>query len=154
MNYSLLIGHWRIIEDSLLYVPERCTCEAAKHACAPSFVFSVPSQIQFRSALHHLTTCNKKTCQRLRARIIKGMQHKLSWLLAEDSVLGCIHVQPFLYGATKTTLNRNNFSVVAYHLSRCPKESCAQLRRSLLLSVRNELNASQEPKSLQLTDEP
>ena len=148
MAYSLVIGHWRIMEGSLLYVPEHCSCEKAKHACTPSYVFSVPSQIQFRAALQHFTTCNERSCRGVRNRVIASMRHKLAWLLSEDSLLGCVHIQPFLYGATRTTLDRTTFAPAAHHLARCPKESCAQLRRSLLLTIRNELNSIPEPKSL------
>jgi len=67
------------------------------------------------------------------------MTDKLEWLLTQERLLGCIHVQPALYGSKHVAMQRKDFPVIAQHLARCPKESCAQLRRALLLTVRENI---------------
>src|SRR6478752_2862833 len=114
-------------------------CHQAQKACMPAFVFSVPGQVNFREALHHLLTCQSRMCGSLRKKVRLGMQKKLRWLWREEALLGCIYVQPLLYrmAAVVDLDKKENFAAVAKHLSRCPQESCARLRRSLLLSIRD-----------------
>lgn len=113
------------------------TCEQAQRACRPSFVFSIPGQVHFRKALHHLLHCRRRVCLKLSRQVIDGMQDKLQWLLRQNAFLGCIHIQPYLYGQTKIIFRPQRFAPVAHHLVHCPKESCAQLRRSILLTIRS-----------------
>lgn len=105
----------------------------------PSFVFSVSGQTRFRSALDHLLACQKRECSVLRRKVKDGMREKLQWLFKEDVLLGCVHVQPFLYGSRHVSdvRQQRHFLPVAEHLAMCPHESCARLRRSLLLKVRD-----------------
>jgi hypothetical protein len=112
-------------------------CEEARHGCTPAFVFSIQGQVHFRSALKHLTGCHKQSCRKLRGRVMEGMRLKLVWLLEQEILLGCIHIQPLLYGSRRITLRHQEFPIIARHLAQCPKESCAQLRRALLLKVRD-----------------
>jgi len=67
------------------------------------------------------------------------MKSKVTWLFKEECLLGCVHVQPMLYGAKKAHIQRKDLNTIAHHLGRCPKESCAQLRRALLLTIRDDL---------------
>lgn len=60
--------------------------------------------------------------------------------MAEEALLGCVRVQPALYGRRRVVLQPRDFPALAYHLAHCPRESCAQLRRALLLTVRQELS--------------
>jgi len=137
MSYALTIGHLHIVPASAASLREYCDCETARAGLSPTYVFSVIGQIEFRMALQHLATCQKKECRSLRVKTVQGMLKKLQWLFEEESLLGCVHVQPYLYGSKKVLLNRKHFSGVATHLAACPKESCAQLRRALLLTVRS-----------------
>jgi len=70
------------------------------------------------------------------------MALKLRWLLAQECLLGCVHIQPSLYGKERVIMQRRDFPLIARHLAFCPKESCAQLRRALLLKVRDEVRPS------------
>ena len=79
----------------------------------------------------------------MRSRVIKSSRTKLGWLIKEKSLLGCVHVQPFLYGRRRVLLEPKNFEEIAQHLAECPKESCAQLRRSLLLRIRDDFSAAE-----------
>lgn len=115
-------------------------CIQARRACMPPFVFSIIGQVEFRNALHHLARCSKRDCRRLRRQVLAGMLKKLHWLLGQATWLGCIHVQPYIFGARKITLNQRNFSATAQHLAHCPKESCAQLRRAMLLTIREQVS--------------
>lgn len=115
-------------------------CKKAQHACMPPFVFSVSGQVEFRAALHHLITCRRRDCQQLRRKVLAGMTKKLRWLFGETVLLGCVHIQPYLFGASKITLDRHNFAAAAQHLAHCPKESCAQLRRAMLLTIREQVS--------------
>ncbi|MEX1997930.1 MAG: hypothetical protein WEA04_04655 [Candidatus Andersenbacteria bacterium] len=96
-------------------------------------------QIGFRHSLNHLASCQKRPCRRLKTLVMGGMLAKLQWLLHEECLLGCVLIQPYLYGTRRIILRRDHFPFVAQHLATCPKESCAQLRRALLLSVRDEV---------------
>lgn len=115
-------------------------CHHAKKACRPSFVFSIVGQVLFRQALHHVLHCPKRSCRSLGRTIAMGMQEKLRWLFEEEALLGCVLIQPYLYGQRRVIFTRTKFRAVASHLAGCPKESCAQLRRSLLLAIRDRLN--------------
>jgi hypothetical protein len=81
-------------------------------------------------------------CSSLRKKVRLGMQKKLRWLFQQEALLGCIFVQPMLYrmAAVVDLDKKENFVAVAKHLSRCPQESCARLRRSLLLSIRDHVS--------------
>lgn len=139
MAYTLTIGSLYVVTNGPLPVNEACSCEEARHGCTPSYVFSVSGQVGFRTALNHIAACSTQDCRGLRARVLDGMHEKLKWLMNEQTLLGCIHVQPTLYGAKRLTFARRDFPAVAHHLAHCPKESCAQLRRSVLLTIRNKL---------------
>lgn len=143
MNYALTFESF----SSLVNAPVKthdaeCECAEARALCAPSFVFSIEGQIGFRSALRHLATCQKRDCRGLRARVITSMNGKLGWLMNEECLLGCVHIQPALYGTKRVVMKRTDFPAIAGHLAKCPKESCAQLRRSILLRIRDELRPS------------
>lgn len=140
MSYALAFEPFPSFADATLAPStEDCDCAHARALCAPSFVFSIEGQIGFRSALRHLAGCQKRDCRVLRARVITSMNSKLGWLLHEECLLGCVHIQPALYGTKRVVMKRNDFPVIAAHLAKCPKESCAQLRRSVLLRIRDEL---------------
>jgi len=139
MSYTFTLGSLHVIPNGSVGLEEEYDCKEAKDGCAPSFVFSIAGQVGFRSALDHLTDCQKQHCRSLRARLHRSMRVKLQWLLEEECLLGCVIVQPQLYGSRRVVLKPGEFSAVARHLSRCPKESCAQLRRALLLTIRDEM---------------
>lgn len=80
------------------------------------------------------------------------MSKKLHWLFQQEALLGCITVQPFLY-RTNSVLNlddKKNFTFVTKHLAHCPHESCARLRRALLLTVRSTVSPNTREKVLVL----
>ncbi|MBI4022221.1 MAG: hypothetical protein HY372_02595 [Candidatus Andersenbacteria bacterium] len=137
MSYALTLGEVYVVNNGPISVRRFCSCDEARRGCTPAFVFSVPGQVRFRTALHHLIVCQRQRCRRLRARVIDSMTMKLGWLLTEESLLGCVHIQPLLYGQERIIMQRRDFPTVAKHLARCPRESCAQLRRALLLKVRD-----------------
>jgi len=139
MGYALTLGRVHVLAGMEGEVRHACSCDEARAGCRPAFVFSVPGQVRFRTALHHLTGCRKQSCRHLKSRVFAGMVDKLGWLLEEESLLGCVHIQPALYGAKSVSMRRRDFPAISRHLARCPKESCAQLRRALLLSVREEV---------------
>ncbi|HLD25842.1 MAG TPA: hypothetical protein VJC05_02265 [Candidatus Andersenbacteria bacterium] len=139
MSYALTLGSVHVLAGGPVVVNHTCNCEEARRGCLPAFVFSVPGQVRFRSALHHLSSCRRRACLQLRARVIDSMAEKLDWLLTEESLLGCVHIQPALYGRERIVMQRSDFPSVGRHLARCPKESCAQLRRALLLTVRDSI---------------
>ena len=139
MSYALTLGSLHVVADTAEELDETCSCTEAQEQCRPSFVFSVAGQIGFRTALRHLATCPKTSCRTLRSRVFTTMQSKVRWLMKEESLLGCIHIQPVLYGGKRVIMARKDFAAIAQHLARCPKESCAQLRRAVLLDIRDEL---------------
>ena len=141
MGYALSIGSITVFESDPIDLNIDCCCDEAQAGCTPSFVYSIPGQVDFRSSLHHLIKCNKRNCSHLRVSVFKGMRNKLRWLMDEHSLLGCIHVQPLLYGARGVSFKRKDFPQVSKHLAHCPKESCAQLRRALLLTIREEIRS-------------
>lgn len=144
MSYTLSIGQLHILGSDTEGVKEECSCQEARYGCAPPFVYSIPGQVGFRTALHHLIQCRRRSCRDLRSRVLKGMNDKLAWLMDEDSLLGCVHIQPTLYGAQRLIMRRRDFSAVAHHLASCPRESCAQLRRALLLTIRENIRDQHE----------
>lgn len=125
---------------------EACDCANARRACMPTFVFSVEGQVAFRGALDHLTHCRKTECLKLRRLVLQGMRGKLDRLFRESALLGCVHVQATVYGARRIRLTKDNFTTVCQHLAQCPKEACAKLRRSLLLSIRDLVSPNAQPK--------
>lgn len=139
MSYALTIGSLHILTDGAGHTTEECECDVARDLCAPSFVFSVEGQVGFRTALEHLAGCRARGCSALKTELFNSMKTKLDWLFREDCLLGCVHVQPLLYGSRKASMQKKDFSAIAHHLARCPKESCAQLRRSILLTIRDNL---------------
>lgn len=140
MSYSLrLLGSF-LGDGGTSIVHEECDCSEARRACMPTFVFSAEGQIGFRQALDHLISCRKLECSRLRKQVIAGMRNKLEVLFDDSIILGCVHVQPSLYSVRSVRLHSDTFAVAARHLARCPKESCARLRRALLLTVRDEVS--------------
>ncbi len=136
MSYAITVGHLHFLPLDVTTVQTDCSCEDARHGCSPTYVFSIVGQISFRTALNHLAMCQKKECRSLRVRVMKGIRAKLDWLFNEESLLGCVLVQPYLFGAKRPIMKREHFPWVANHLASCPKETCAQLRRALLLTVR------------------
>lgn len=143
MSYTLALEPLSPLLDSpQTPKSEACDCASARVLCAPSFVFSIEGQVGFRSALRHLAGCQKRDCRVLRGRVMGSMRSKLSWLMHEECLLGCVHIQPTLYGTKRILLKPAEFPGIATHLSKCPKESCAQLRRSILLRIRDELRPS------------
>ncbi len=78
------------------------------------------------------------------------MYKKLQWLFKEQVLLGCVHVQPFLYKAHRVVnlKDQQNFKGAAEHLAHCPHEGCARLRRALLLSVRDNVSPSAKNRDL------
>jgi len=123
-----------------------CDCTDARRGCMPTFVFSVEGQVSFRSALDHLVHCRKTECVKLRRLVLKGMRNKLQNLFTDTVFIGCIHVQPHIYGARRMRLSKDNFSAVCQHLANCPQEACARLRRSLLLAVRDVVSPNAQPR--------
>lgn len=147
MVYHLSVSRVHVWGDaSPSNVKSVCDCRQARGGCRPAFVFSVPGQVAFRRSLRHLKKCNKKCCQSLRKNVFVGMHDKLSWLMNEDRLLGCVQIQPVLYGVSRVTLKRKDFSVLAHHLANCPQESCAQLRRALMLTVRQQVGPQNIPQ--------
>ncbi len=141
MSYSIAIGPLQLISEST-QSETGCTCSEANKACIPSFVFSISGQVKFRAALDHLSECNSRRCISLRKKVKDAMKTKLSWLFEEEAILGCIQIQPFIYREKRIVdITRDrHFITVASHLSQCPSESCSKLRRSLLLSVRDNVS--------------
>lgn len=139
MAYVVTLGPLHVMPGMPASAVETCTCRQARQRCAPPFVFSIPGQVGFRTALQHLTQCEREGCRALWRRVVRAMGQKLAWLAHEDCFLGCDAVQSQLYESGKPQLELEHFSPVARHLSRCPRESCAQLRRSLLLTIRESL---------------
>ncbi|MBI1834027.1 MAG: hypothetical protein HYR90_04360 [Candidatus Andersenbacteria bacterium] len=127
------------ISDAFDNFPTQYDCQDAYHGCMPSFVFSIAGQVRFRAALDHMLTCNKQMCMSLRKKVKDGMHVKLQWLFQEDALLGCVHVQPFLYGSKNPVDIRmqRRFLPVASHLAQCPHDSCSRLRRAMLLTIRD-----------------
>lgn len=148
MAYAVTIGPWQFVSLYGTFNQRHLSCAEARKGCLPSFVFSISGQVRFRAALQHLSQCHEPQCSALRMKILSSMRWKLGWLLKEGCMLGCIHVQPLLYGAVQVRLSADDFEPVAYHLAHCPKENCSKLRRSLLLTIRNGLRVMTEPKSL------
>lgn len=126
------------------------TCREAHKSCMPAFVFSVAGQVGFRNALEHLVDCRKKECQGLRKKVRESMHAKIKWLFAENALLGCMECQSFLYGSRQPmNLGENkNFVLTAHHLAKCSHDSCARLRRSVLLTIRDSVSPSATSKDL------
>jgi hypothetical protein len=139
MAYTLVLDPGFEIELQARPEASLTLCEKARQGCLPAYVFSVQGQVAWREALQHLSLCQRRNCRSLRPIIVESMQEKLGWLLEENALLGCLHIQPSLYGAKRIVFNRQQFPQVAHHLAKCPKEACAKLRRSLLLRVRDQL---------------
>lgn len=148
MSYTIAIESPDILTHQTTSV--EFGCGDAQKACMPAFVFSVAGQVGFRHALEHLVDCKKKDCVSLRKKVRESMYDKLKWLFSEHVLLGCMKCQSFLYGIRQPlNLNENkNFAVIAAHLSHCPDEGCARLRRSVLLTVRDSVSPSATSKDL------
>lgn len=118
----------------------------------PPFVFSVPGQVNFRLALDHLLTCKRRDCASLRRQVREGMQQKLRWLFQQEALLGCVLLQPMIYRAhTVINLGKNhNFQMISHHLANCPHEACARLRRSVLLTIRDNVSPNANQKEFAL----
>ena|SRR3989344_1180348 len=148
MPYAITIGAAQIIPKSAFEGVRMPDCHQAEKACMPSFVFSVPGQVNFRLALDHLLACNRRSCASLRRKVRLGMQQKLHWLFEQEAYLGCAHLQPLLYRShSVANLDKKpTFHGVARHLAHCPHEACATLRRSLLLTVRDNVSPNAKDK--------
>ena len=138
----LALSSLHAVSEPVAAIPQTCTCHQAQKRCMPSFVFSVAGQVGFRAALDHLIACNTRDCASLRKKVKDGMYEKIHWLFKEEVLLGCVHVQPFLYRSRsiQDIRKQRHFITVASHLSQCPHESCARLRRSVLLKVRDNVS--------------
>jgi hypothetical protein len=139
MAYHLGIGRVHVWSFDGFRVKSRCNCKQAKGGCRPAFVFSIPGQVGFRTSLNHLKACKKRSCSKLRRKVITSIKTKLDWLWEEGKLLGCVQIQPLLYGSSSVILKKRDFEFVAHHLANCPQESCAQLRRALLLKIRDQV---------------
>lgn len=140
------LGYLTAQSEVSLEKAEACDCATARRACMPTFVFSVEGQIAFRTALEHIVQCRKSECIKLRRLVLRGMRTKLDRLFQESALLGCVHVQPTVYGARQVRLSKDNFTAVCQHLASCPKEACAKLRRSLMLSIRDMVSPNAQPR--------
>lgn len=141
------LGYLTAQSEVFLEHHEECDCAEARRACMPTFVFSVEGQVAFRTALDHIVHCRKTECLKLRRLVLQGMRTKLDRLFRESALLGCVHVQPSVYGARRIRLTKDNFTTVCQHLANCPREACAKLRRSLLLSIRDMVSPNAQPKA-------
>lgn len=146
MSYALSLGFVQIFPEGIAAIEEECSCETARTGCSPTYVFSILGQVEFRASLKHLASCEKKMCRSLRVKVRRGMLEKLNWLMHEHSLLGCVQIQPYLFGSKRVLLETKHFPYVANHLSICPRESCAQLRRALLLRVRESVKTIPIPE--------
>ncbi len=148
MSYTIAIEEATVLTPNTL--AQEFGCSEAQKACMPAFVFSIAGQVGFRHALDHLVDCKKKDCISLRKKVRESMHDKLKWLFSERVLLGCVECQSFLYGVRQPLNLHGNkhFTVVAIHLSRCPHEGCARLRRSVLLTVRDSVSPSATSKDL------
>lgn len=147
MSHIIAIETVDIEQDTAVH---RFSCNEAHKSCMPAFVFSVAGQVGFRNALEHLVECRKKDCQGLRKKVRESMHAKVKWLFAENALLGCMECQTFLYGP-KHSLNiseNKNFTLTAHHLASCTHDSCARLRRSVLLTIRDSVSPSATSKDL------
>ncbi len=140
MTYSIQTASWQLRPAVPASVHTSCDCHQAQKFCTPSFVFSIAGQVGFRYALLHLLSCPQRDCGALRSKAIEGMKQKINWLFQENALLGCVYVQPYIYGAKRMIFSKNNFKPVAHHLAHCPRESCAKLRRSVLLTIRSHVS--------------
>lgn len=140
------LGYAAVHEEVDRYSHKSCDCAEARRGCMPTFVFSVEGQVTFRAALAHLVHCRKAECIKLRRLVMTGMREKLQTLFSESALIGCVHVQPHVYGARQARLTKNNFSAVCQHLAHCPQEGCARLRRSLMLSIRDMVSPNAQPR--------
>ena len=145
MAYRVAIGRVHVWGDSFDGATNQYNCKQARGGCRPAYVFSIAGQVAFRSSLNHLKKCNRMCCRSLRKKVFSGMKDKLHWLMDEHILLGCVQVQPVIYGASRVVLRRSVFGSLAHHLAHCPKESCAQLRRSVLLTIREQVGPQNMP---------
>jgi hypothetical protein len=143
MGLVLALGTVNILAPGAMKTREVCSCEQSERWLTPAFVFSVPGQIRFKQALYHLLTCEHKKCHGIKYQAYKSIRQKLAWLMEEEAYLGCLHIQPLLYGAQRVVLRKKEYDGAARHLVNCPKDRCAQLRRALLLSIRRDRRAVQ-----------
>lgn len=148
MSYTIAIESVNVVGQEAS--ADEFGCNEAHKSCMPAFVFSVAGQVGFRHALEHLVDCRKKECQSLRKKVRESINTKVKWLFSEHALLGCIECQSFLYGE-RHSLNvaeNKNFILVASHLAKCPHDSCARLRRSVLLTIRDSVSPSATSKEL------
>lgn len=136
MTYAIQTASWQLRPGLPESPVQSCDCHQAQKFCTPSFVFSISGQVGFRYALLHLLSCPQRACSSLRSKAIAGMKQKITWLFAENVLLGCVYIQPYMYGAKRMIFSKNNFKPVAHHLAHCPREACGKLRRSVLLTIR------------------
>lgn len=145
MPYTLTREYAHAMSNHATTEYVRCDCRSARRGCAPSYVFSVSGQVGFRSALVHVRTCHTRLCRHLQTAMTRGIAWKLRSLFIHDVLLGCVHLQPILYGSRRVIFSRKRFPIVARHLANCQKESCAQLRRAVLLTIRSLVNPNASP---------
>lgn len=136
MAYALSFGLFEVLPGQFDSTERVFSCTDARSGCSPAYVFSIDGQVEFRGSLQHLAECSSQACRSLRAKVRHGMLLKLKWLMNVESLLGCVQIQPYLFGGRRVLLDTKHFPHVAHHLASCPKESCAQLRRAVLLTVR------------------
>jgi hypothetical protein len=121
-------------------VNQECSCEEVKRGLAPSFVFSEEGEIGFQSSLCHLAVCQKKSCLAFKQVVFAGIKTKLDWLMEDRVLLGCHFIRPYLYRGEKIVILKKNLDSILKHLGSCDTESCAKLRRAVLLRIRDEIN--------------
>jgi len=136
MPYRVTIGPFELLPAVAKPSTPTCTCREAKKGCRPMYVFSVSGQVRFRTTLHHLLTCPNSGCQKLFRHVVRGAQKKLKWLEQQEAELGCAHAQRIM----------DDIPRLAHHLASCPLETCSQLRRALLLTIRETVPQNQLPK--------
>lgn len=139
-NYLLSLRDVNVLAPRGLMSDVSYTCEDAVRGCRPQYVFSVPGQVGFRLVLNHVRVCNTGSCRQLKKQIYVAVEHKLSLLIMDAKLLGCGEAQDLIYNTKKLCLRRKEFPSIAKHLSLCTEERCAQLRRAVLLTIRDQMN--------------
>ncbi len=140
MSDLLTLGLVDYRKTRVLEVDKECSCEGIKKGLAPSFVFSEEGETGFQNALYHLSLCRKSNCLKFRKIVFSGIKNKLDWLVKENVLLGCHFIRPYLYEGKRSLMLKKDICVVFRHLSSCDTESCGKLRRSVLLTIRDEIN--------------
>lgn len=143
IDFILSLGSVNVLTPTGLISDFTYTCEDAAKDCRPQYVFSVPGQVGFRMVLNHVRMCNSLSCRTLKMQIYRGTEDKLGLLRESGKQLGCMSAQDLIYGRKGLCMRRKEFPRIARHLSYCPEEKCAQLRRAVLLTIRDQMHKEQ-----------